>query len=162
MKFIFALLVSVALAACGGHHHSRAKLAYGGGNVKEYRVQQSDNSWMYWYVLYSSMDHQTSVYYYRSSTPLTSYSSASFTRAAGNQLPDEVASEVGRGQEVGEQQLNEQELPGSVEQDVAAQQEAYSEYEATQNAADSESSAPPSDSSPSSDSSSSDSSSSSD
>lgn len=110
-------LISVALVAgCDGHqsrhyHHHEAR-------VHAYRTHSSvdNNTFIYWYLLYSS---DGSTYYYSSPSRVTNFTSVTFTRSAGA-LPQNVREQVQEGEDEGEQTLDQAQEPADVAQDEAA------------------------------------------
>jgi len=131
MKKLIVLFALATLAGCqpAGHHVAKPKES---NRVEAYRVQQADDTWLYYYIWYTTFNNNVSTYYTTSTTPLTSYSSSTFTKVS-----DELPAELSRSEALGEQQITEADIPSNIEADISAQEAAYSEYAETQGEIDS-------------------------
>lgn len=133
MRFNILKVISVVailgLAACSPpnvHHAVKHQTT-----VREYHEHRKNDdgsiSLIFWYILFSGPD----TYYSSSSTPVTNYSSLSFSRVPGNSLPQEVEERLETAEQVGEdKQLSAQEEPATVQENEDTTQ---SQIEAMEN-----------------------------
>jgi uncharacterized membrane protein YgcG len=145
-KIVSAVAIALACTACqqqdahqGPSHVAQA--AHHNMVMHTYREHANDsNDWIYLYVLYSDSSSSTSStvastpqYYYRSSTPVTNFTSTQFTRVSGGALPKDVKEEEEKSEEVSEQEVTEAQEPADVAQ--AETQESAAEATSTESAA---------------------------
>jgi len=120
-KYFLAICALVILASCSKYsapqHETRHHVTQApeqNGHMTVYQQAQPDNSWLYWYILFSN-GHS---YYYSSPTYVTDYTSLPMTRAASNDvkdLPPAAQAAVQNDPKVAEAELPPAEEPATVE-----------------------------------------------
>ncbi len=119
MKLKTSLLISLVLlfAGCDTHHHSRK---HQDQHIGSYRTKDSSGDWVYWYIIYSSMNNSTPVAtsYYSSSVPVSNFRGATFTPvSAATPAPKELE-QVIEEQQPTEVQVNQETAPEQLELDL--------------------------------------------
>lgn len=121
MKLLATLaLISFCLVGCGQpQHHQHAYTIHHPVQEHTYRHQQTDGSWIYYYILF--YPNGNVYYYYSSTTEVTNFASVNFTRSVGS-LPKEVSEEVEQAEQVSEQEVPAADQPESVQADTTESQ----------------------------------------
>jgi len=127
---IFLAIVSMLLiVGCGhdkkvSHHHKKAvekEVAHKNvDKIHEYIVQQPDNSFLYWYLIYGN----NSTYYYSSPRPTANFSGVQFSSSpntsvngvATRSVPVEVKEAVEKGVDKGELETEAEQEPEIVDE----------------------------------------------
>jgi uncharacterized membrane protein YgcG len=128
-----ALLSIVALTGCNPPEHHKAHSDTSTVHVRQVR-NSSDDSLLYWYIIYSSMNNTCPCYTASSPTPVSSMSSLNFTRSteipatAGNSASTKVETE--QTEEASNEALPE-EVQAEVAQDEAAAEAAEAGADST-------------------------------
>jgi uncharacterized membrane protein YgcG len=120
---ILALIgITLLLASCdeqpSQRHYKHQKKST--ETVHVYQESQPDNSWIYWYIFYN--DSTSTTYYYRSSTPVSNFSSVQFS-SSKNGLPPEVEKEVDASKELPPEEVPAQEQNADMQQAEATDNE---------------------------------------
>lgn len=133
MKKILLIAAVVFLAACEPQpHHFKTRYPHS-ERVHEYRYHKSDDSFMYLYVIQSTLNNSTSYYYTSSSAPITNFNSANFI-SSGSSLPADVTYTVEGAEQISEIDLSDSMVPDVVEHDLATEEANFTEYAETTDA----------------------------
>jgi hypothetical protein len=135
---LVTILAAVALAvgACDapppGHHRGHLHEAPAHAlHVQSYREKRAEPRhgsvdtfdptfyYVYWYVI-NDTDRARTSYYYESRTPVTNFSSVTFTRSAGG-LPKNVQEELEQAEKTEEVELEPAQEPAQIEADETAE-----------------------------------------
>lgn len=131
--------IAVLLTACTPEHHARSyQEATYNAHYQEYHYQDPTGQWLYYYVLFSSFNGNSTTYYYTSPTPLNSLRDVPFTKANDGKVPVDVEQAETKGELISRGDLDKSEEPVDVEKDVAQQEVVWEEYQETQGKLDAE------------------------
>lgn len=111
MKYlIIGLLALVSFSSCEHHksYHS----------VKVYRQHQADDTWLYYYVMFNSFSN--SYYYTSSPTPVSNYSTMSWTSVKEN--PVQNVQEI---EELPQEIVETEQLSEDIAEDMSSDVDAY-------------------------------------
>lgn len=97
MKKLFTLLTIgiLFLTSCDNPHERKHHTVF---NVHSYRQHQSDDTWLYWYILMNNSG--SNYYYYSSPAPVSSYSNVNWSQSATNPIANVPAESVENLQDV--------------------------------------------------------------